>query len=215
MGEMATSESTAALRRFGHGHRQVQFRAARHPAGVKAGNRNAKFENATARAEAVMNSRKARKEMRKIAGVVSWASLVIVLAGAVCLAPVAAAAKSADATRVVSYRAMDRAEIENLQRWVAAGHEDWCKDARLVAAEELKRLAVDFVDDATELNAVNIGESSGGSSGAKKMAFEWTPLDGRATYRVTVEQFEWLLPIAGAADAVVWVPTATEIQVHE
>jgi hypothetical protein len=45
MGEMATSESTAALRRIGHGHRQVQFRAARHSAGVKAENRNSKFEN--------------------------------------------------------------------------------------------------------------------------------------------------------------------------
>jgi len=162
-----------------------------------------------------MNCRNPRKEMRKIAGVVCSASLVIVLAGAMCVAPVAATAKSGDETRVVSYRAVDRAEVENLQRWVAAGHEDWCKDARLVAAEELKRLAADFVDDASELTTVNIGESSGDSNGAKKMAFEWTPLDGRATYRVTVERFEWLLPIAGDADAVVWVPTTTEIQIHE
>jgi hypothetical protein len=71
------------------------------------------------------------------------------------------------------------------------------------------------VDDAVQLTTVNIGESSGGGNGAKKMAFEWTPLDGRATYRVTVERFEWLLPIAGDADALVWVPTTTEIQIHE
>ena len=145
----------------------------------------------------------------------SATGLVSALAGAICVAPANAAAKLGDETRVVSYRAVDRAEIENLQRWVTAGHEDWCKDARLVAAEELKRLAADFVDDAAELTAVDIGESSGGSNGAKKMAFEWTPLDGRATYRVTVERFEWLLPIAGDAEAVVWVPTATEIQIHE
>ena len=162
-----------------------------------------------------MNSRNPRKEILKIAGVVCSTSLVIVLTGALCVAPVAAAAKSGDETRVVSYRAADRAEIENLQRWVAAGHEDWCKDARLVAAEELKRLAADFADDATELTAVNTGESSGNSNGAKKIAFEWTPLDGRATYRVTVERFEWLLRIAGDADALVWVPTATEIEIHE
>jgi hypothetical protein len=148
----------------------------------------------------------------KAAGVTGWVSA---LAGAMWASPVAAAAKSGDETRVVSYRAVDRAEIENLQRWVAAGHEDWCKDARLVAAEELKRLAADFVDHATELTAVRIGESSGAVNSAKKLAFQWTPLDGRATYCVTVERFEWLLPIAGDAEAVVWVPSATEIHIHE
>ena len=128
------------------------------------------------------------------------------------MAPAIVAAKSGDETRVVSYRAVDRAEIENLQRWVAAGHEDWCKDARLVAAEEFRRLAPDFAAHAAELKAVESGESA---HSAKKVALDWTPLDGRATYRVALERFEWLLPIARDADAVVWVPTATEIQVHE
>jgi len=132
--------------------------------------------------------------------------------GAMMMAPAIVAAKSGDETRVVSYRAVDRAEIENLQRWVAAGHEDWCKDARLVAAEEFRRLAPDFAAHAAELKAVESGESA---HSAKKVAFDWTPLDGRATYRVALERFEWLLPIARDAEAVVWVPTATEIQVHE
>jgi hypothetical protein len=30
-----------------------------------------------------------------------------------------------------------------------------------------------------------------------------------------VERFEWLLPIAKDADAVVWVPTMTEIRIHD
>ena len=162
-----------------------------------------------------MNSRNTRKEIRKIAGIVCSAGLLIVLMAAMWVAPVNAAPKSGEETRIVSYRALDRAEIENLQRWVAAGHEDWCKDARLVAAEELKRLATDFVDDATELTVLNIDENPGVNNGTKKVAFEWTPLDGRATYRMTVERFEWLLPIAGNSDAVVWVPTATEIQIHK
>jgi len=160
-----------------------------------------------------MNGGNTAKEIPKVAGVTYSAGLAIVLAGAMCTAPVVAATKSADETRVLSYRAQDRAEIENLQRWVAAGHEDWCKDARLVAAEELKRLAADFADDAAALTAANTGESFDG--GAKKLTFEWTPLDARATYRVTVARFEWLLPIAGDAEAVVWVPTATEIQIHK
>jgi hypothetical protein len=170
-----------------------------------------------------MDSKRGTHVARKALRAVSAAGLVIVLVGGMCVAPVSAATKSGDKTRVVSYRAFDRAEIENLQRWVSAGHEDWCKDARLVAAEELKRLAADFADGATELTAVETGEPAGGSgnansdgiNGAKKVAFEWTPLDGQATYRVTLERFDWLLPIAGDANAVVWVPTVTEIQIHE
>lgn len=133
------------------------------------------------------------------------------------LAPAAVAAwtaKSLEENRVVNYRVVDQAEIENLQRWVAAGHEDWCKDARLVAAEELKRIAADFAGDTTDLSAVEFGEGADTANGAKKVAFEWTPLDGQATYRVTVERFEWLLPIAKDANAVVWVPTMTEILIH-
>jgi hypothetical protein len=170
-----------------------------------------------------MDSKRGTRGARKAIRAVSAAGLVIVLMGGMCVVPVNAATKSRVDTRVVSYRAMDRAEIENLQRWVAAGHEDWCKDARLVAAEELQRLAADFADGATELTAVETGErvdgsdnaKSDGVDGAKKVAFEWTPLDGRATYRVTVERFDWLLPIAGYANALVWVPTVTEIQIHE
>jgi hypothetical protein len=142
--------------------------------------------------------------------------LAIALVAAMSVGPAAAALpKSREENRVVNYHAVDRAEIENLQRWVAAGHEDWCKDPRLVAAEELKRMAADFADDATEMNVVNLSEDSYGSAGAKKVAFEWTPLDGRATYRVTVERLEWLLPIAKDVNAAVWVPTMTEIQAHE
>jgi hypothetical protein len=162
-----------------------------------------------------MNGRNAAKEIPKVAGVMYSTGLAIVLAGAMGTAPVAAATKSADETQVLSYRPLDRAQIENLQRWVAAGHEDWCKDARLVAAEELKRLAADFADDAAALTAATSGERFDSSQGAKKLTFEWTPLDARATYRVTVAQFEWLLPIAGGAEAVIWVPVATEIQIRK
>lgn len=165
-----------------------------------------------------MNSGKFATRIRKAArgmGAVSSATLVL---GATTLVPVTAAAStvtSGEENRVVNYHSVDRAEIENLQRWVATGHEDWCKDPRLVAAEELKRIAADFAGDATQLSAIEFGEGVDPANGAKKIAFEWTPLDGRATYRVTVERFEWLLPIAKDAEAVVWVPTATEIQIHE
>jgi hypothetical protein len=138
--------------------------------------------------------------------------LAALLVGVMALASVAAAAKSGEENRVVNYHAVDRAQVENLQRWVAAGHEARCKDPRLVAAEGLRRIAADFADGAAELNLVDLADGNGG---AKQLAFEWTPPGGRATYRVTVERFDWLLPIAKDADAVVWVPTMTEIELHD
>ena len=158
------------------------------------------------------------EQIRNSARGMGAVGVATVLAGAMAMAPVARAAttaKSGEGNRVVNYRAVDRGEIENLQRWVAAGHEAWCKDARLVAAEELRRFARDFAGDATELNALELGEGADGVGGTKKVAYEWTPLDGRATFRVALERFDWLLPIAKDANSVVWVPTMTEIRIHE
>jgi len=47
------------------------------------------------------------------------------------------------------------------------------------------------------------------------VTFEWAPLDGRALYRVTVQRFDWLLPIAKNTESIVWVPTSIEISTHE
>ena len=143
---------------------------------------------------------------------VTSVSAVGLLAGAMMLAPLTMASNARDEARVMSERTIDRGEAENLQRWVSAGHADWCKDARLVAAEELWRLAPEYSGSGFELNAVNAERSA---NAGDRVTFEWAPLDGRAVYRVTVERFDWLLPIAKNADAIVWIPTSTEIRVHE
>ena len=113
--------------------------------------------------------------------------------------------------RVEVSREVDRVKIENLQRWVSAGHEEWCKEARLVALDELRRLAPAFASDAADVEALamDVEEVSG-----ERSVFVWTSSDGRATYRVVVERFVWLLPIAGKADAIIWVPTHAEIVSH-
>ena len=112
--------------------------------------------------------------------------------------------------RVVLNSAINRPAIENLQRWVSGGHQSWCRDARMVASAELRRIAPDFVAG-TDLRAMPLQtEFLAGT----KAVFTWTPLDGRATYRVTVERFAWLLPLAGARERIVWVPTSTEIVAH-
>jgi hypothetical protein len=129
--------------------------------------------------------------------------------GAMTLVPiVAVAGNSRDQERVTNERAIDRAEVENLQRWVSAGHAEWCKDARLVAAEELKRLAAEYSGDGFELNAVVSDEDS---NNGNRVTFEWATLDGRVRYHVTVVRFDWLLPIAKNVESMVWVPTSTEI----
>ena len=149
-------------------------------------------------------------EVKRVVGV----ALAGMMMGAMTLAPMAgaAAARSSGVEELVTNeRAIDRAEVENLQRWVSAGHADWCKDARLVAAEELKRVAAEYSDEGFELDAVEDQDLSSGN----RATFEWATVDGRVAYRVTVERFEWLLPIAKNVESMVWVPTSTEILVQD
>jgi hypothetical protein len=146
--------------------------------------------------------------MRKITALAAASALV----GTITVTAVARAATARGVDRISQERVIDRARVENLQRWVSTGHADWCKDARLVAAEELWRLAPDFSGDGFELNVV---KGKVAANGGNQVTFEWAPPDGRATYRVTVERFDWLLPIAKDAESIVWVPTSSEIRGHE
>ena len=138
--------------------------------------------------------------------------VVGMFAGAITLAPLTAAGNVREEDHITDHRTINRAEVENLQRWVSTGHADWCKDARLVAAEELWRLAPEYSGDGFELNTVSAESIAIGSN---RVTFEWAPLNGRALYRVTVERFDWLLPFAKDTEAIVWVPTSMEIRIHE
>ena len=84
-----------------------------------------------------------RRGFKRVFGI----GAVGMLAGAITLAPLAAAGGVREEDRITNERTINRAELENLQRWVSSGHADWCKDARLVAAEELWRLALEEYDE--------------------------------------------------------------------
>jgi hypothetical protein len=159
-----------------------------------------------------MRTRFSEKKIR--AGVMKTfvVGVVGMLAGAMTLAPLAAAGNVREEDRITNERIINRREVENLQRWVSSGHADWCKDARLVAAEELWRLSAQYSGDGFELNAIAAERVA---NGGNRVTFEWAPMDGRALYRVTVERFDWLLPIAKDSESIVWVPTSTEIRIHE
>jgi hypothetical protein len=152
--------------------------------------------------------KRVRLGLRRAVGI-GMAGMIV---GALTLAPLSAATNGREEDRISNERPINRAKVENLQRWVSAGHADWCKDARHVAAEELWRLAADYSGDGFEMNEVKVDAIS---NGGNRATFEWAPLDGRALYRVTVQRFDWLLPIAKNTESIVWVPTGIEISTHE
>jgi hypothetical protein len=192
---------------------EVRRRAARHSVGEQrrseeiTNKRGKERQNREWFEEATMKVTYEAKNVRcglKKAMRIGVAGMIV---GALTLAPLAAAGGVREEDRIVNERTINRAEVENLQRWVSSGHADWCKDARLVAAEELWRLAPEYSGDGFELNTI--------ANDGNRVTFEWAPIDGRALYRVTVERFDWLLPIARDTEGMVWVPTSTEIRTHE
>jgi hypothetical protein len=124
----------------------------------------------------------------------------------------AASLGAEDSRRIVMVPEVNRAQVESLQRWVAGGHEEWCKDARLVAAEELARVTPEFGGAAMELEQAAETDETGESD---RVAFDWTTLEGRASYRVTVERFVWLAGIAAERESRVWVPTRVELRTQD
>ena len=205
--------STAALSRIAIS--QSQRRALRHSAGAPIRLKSSALELKGMIREEVMNGTFAKRTVdsrtktvsKQIAGGVSLGILaVLVLAANATRAESAGAGKPIDVSRAV-----DRAKVETLQRWVNGGHEEWCKDARLVAMDEMKRVAPEFAGEAADLEALPLDTEAVDEGRA---VFVWSPADGRATYRVTVERFGWLLPIAVDANSIIWVPTRVEILAH-
>jgi hypothetical protein len=125
------------------------------------------------------------------------------------VAPViAAAAPAAISHREVRVPRMDRRAIENLQRWVNGGHDAWCKDAQEVASAELRRVAPEFSGERFDLVSLPVEAET---KSAKRAVFVWTAIDGGATYRVTVERYDWLKAVADSESKIVWVPSRVEI----
>jgi hypothetical protein len=126
------------------------------------------------------------------------------------VAPViAAAVPAAISHREVRVPRMDRRAIENLQRWVNGGHDEWCKDAREVASAELRRVAPEFSGERFDQVSLPVEAET---KSAKRAEFVWTAIDGGATYRVTVERYDWLKVVAGGESKIVWVPSRVEIR---
>jgi len=108
--------------------------------------------------------------------------------------------------RVVFNFPVDRAKAENLQRWVNAGHDSWCRDPQFVASEALRRISPELGEFEPASLPLELERNT-----RTKTVYTFHSLDGRATYRITLRRYLYLLPTAGSLRRVIWIPESAEI----
>ena len=109
--------------------------------------------------------------------------------------------------RVAKELPVDRARVENLQRWVDAGHDAWCRNPQLVAAVTLRRMAPEFANYDFEL--ASLAAHDGRVSPAKAV-YTFHSLDGHTKYRISLRRFAWQTKSAGSPESRVWIPVRSE-----
>jgi hypothetical protein len=217
---MSKKTSTAALDSFRKGQLRNQRRAPRHPAGEERSNevrkqrgneRAGEFGQAqiAVRQEDVMNRNGANGVARKFRVI-----LPVILRITFCLAMWTLGAMSmtiAEAQtrehRVVRVIPVDRAQVENLQRWVDAGHDTWCRNPQFVAAMTLRRVAPEFSNYDFELASLTTGNEKVPPAQA---VYTFHSIDGHYSYRITLRRFPWQGKPAASLDERIWVPVRSE-----
>jgi hypothetical protein len=109
--------------------------------------------------------------------------------------------------RMVRDYRLDRAKLEQLQRWVNAGHDTWCRDPKLVASAAWQQVAPDLAG--SEFGLASLPTERITAHGTKSV-YTFSTLDGRTTYQVTLRRFHWLLSAAGTTDKMIWAPVRIE-----
>jgi len=110
--------------------------------------------------------------------------------------------------RIVKTYPINRANAENLQRWVNAGHDTWCRDPKLVAAHTLEQFAPGLADSTYELASQPVIRKF---SHGNTASYTYHSLDGQTTYRITLRRPSWLRPAARSVNKAVWIPDRIEI----
>jgi hypothetical protein len=130
------------------------------------------------------------------------------LLGFLAISTAPAASAQTKPHRLVKTYPVNRANAENLQRWVNAGHDTWCRDSKLVAAHTLEQFGPGLADPNYELASQPIVRKLSGGHTAN---YTYHSLDGQTVYRITLFRPPWLRPIAGSTSKTVWLPTRFEI----
>jgi len=109
--------------------------------------------------------------------------------------------------RVAQKLPVDRARVENLQRWVHAGHDTWCRDPQSVAAMVLRRMAPEFSNYDFELASLTTGNEKVSPTQA---VYTFHSIDGHTSYRVTLRRFHWQNKTASSPNERIWIPVRSE-----
>jgi hypothetical protein len=217
---MSKKTSTAALDSICKGRLTNRRRAPRHPAGGKRNNevrkqgsngRAKEFGQAriVVRREDAMHRNSVRGTIEKVKVI-----LPVILRITFCLAMWTLGALSmtiAEAQtrehRAVETIPVDRARVENLQRWVDAGHDTWCRNPPLVAAMTLRRIAPEFANYDFELASLTNGNEE---ISPARAVYTFHSVDGYTSYRITLRRFRWHRKAGVSIDGQIWVPVRSE-----
>jgi len=217
---MSKKTSTAALESICKGPLTNRRRAPRHPAGGKRRNQVRKqgsneslreFGQAqiAVRREDVMNSEVLRGVAQKARVI-----LPVILRITFCLAmwtlgvmTMSIAEAQTREQRVTQKIPVDRARVENLQRWVDAGHDTWCRDPQSVAAMALRRVAPEFSNYDFELASLTTGNETVSPTQA---VYTFHSIDGRTSYRISLRRFRWQSKTTVSPNERIWIPVRSE-----
>ena len=102
---------------------------------------------------------------------------------------------------------IDRKQVEDLQRWVNEGHEPWRLDnPELLANQKLLELK----GKVKEIGSYKVPPRQ--IVDKKNLAvFLYDSVLDEKTYRVTLEKFQWLLPLAKRWEWTIWYVTAVDV----
>jgi hypothetical protein len=225
---MSKKTSTAALDSFRKGQLRNQRRAPRHPAGGRTERRSETRKQESnerarefgqqaqiaVRREDVMNGNGANGVVSKLRVI-----LPVILRITFCLAmwtmgamTMTIAQAQTREHRVVQQIPVDRARVENLQRWVDAGHDTWCRNPQFVAAMTILQIAPEFSNYDSELASLTSGNKKVSSNQA---IYTFHPIDGQTSYRITLRRFRWQGKAAASRDERIWVPVRSEKITHD
>ena len=214
---MSQKTSTAALASC-KGQFPTRRRVPRHPAGrsnevkKQRGNETAgTFGQAViaVRQEGAMTSNTSNgnvRAIRQILPVVLRITFCLVLWTLGAISMTIAEAQTRD-QRAVQNLPVDRARVENLQRWVNSGHDTWSRDAKSVATKTIQRVSPELANYDFELASLTTQD---GRSTANKAVYTFHSLDGHSSYRVTLCRFSWQNNSAETPANRVWLPVRVE-----
>jgi hypothetical protein len=214
---LSQKTSTAALDSFRRGPLLLQRRPPRHGLFVGSAFRGGPFNSTAVCYANVLDHHKSNlNAQEKTMNATTQRKSLTILSLIICSLFFTVTASAADLrvsqiqpqeNRFVLNFPVDRAKALELQSWVNAGHDSWCRDSQLVAASALARISTRFSEFEPASLQLETSEKT-------KAVYTFHSLDGHTNYRITLRRYRFLLPTAGSLRDVIWIPETAEIISH-